>query len=436
MLRLERVKVADIEPLRDEFGNEFVSRDYDLPANRDYVRELADSFGDAGEPDEPVKLIRNGAKFAIKAGNSRVRAMQLIGTDECWAVIDDDDTVQGVVETVVRTDKKKKYEDMELSRFVQQLAAFGDDEYVGHVASIDADNARRVRKAREMIGVEKAEQMSLDRLYVIPDFEGDDEAVEKLMKANEQSWFGVAEGLRREKGKRELKAAFEARAAELKITLVDRASVVGKRRFACECRKPADLEADYMAASVKYKNIVGTICDNWSGVTLDFYGVPISDEGETAEQAEKRRLADEYETVADGIDSAIFNWVTERFEEAGGQDFPPELANLEKAAVKIAKKQWVIKNIIDDFPMAMGQKGSYLAFFIGYHDGRTRLARQARSLASSLNGYGITYLNKALDWVELHESDGWVPDEGQAAFLEMAREKVAEASKEPEEDGK
>lgn len=433
MLKLERVKVADIEPLRDEYGNEFVSRDYELPANKAYVAELAESFGESGEPDEPIKLIRNGAKFAIKAGNSRVRAMQLLGTEECWAVIDDDDTVQGVVETVVRTDKKKKYEETELSRFVQQLAAFGDDEYVGHVASIDADHARRVRKAREMVGIEKAEQLSLERLYVIPDFEGDDEAVKKLEEAPEVKWRIVEDQLRREKARREARAAFEARAQELRIKLVeDFTQARGKgRQFACSCRKPEDLEADYMAASVEYTGLVGVLQESWSGVELNLYGKKIGTD-ETAEDAERRRLANEYEATAQSIEDSAHNWVLEQFEEAGDQEFPQALRNLNDAARKITAGMWWMRDVIAKLPRAMEQKESYLAFCIGYHQESSsynRMEKWAGELASDEIGERATQeLSERLAWIELHEADGWVPDEGQTAFLEMARERVTSAS--------
>ena len=76
---IERVKVADIYPLEDEYGNQYLSRDYDLEVNKEYVERLAESFGPDGEPDEEVKLIRDGDVFRIKAGNSRVRACILLG---------------------------------------------------------------------------------------------------------------------------------------------------------------------------------------------------------------------------------------------------------------------------------------------------------------------------------------------------------------------
>ena len=52
-LHIERVRVADVLPLVDEYGNEFLNRDYSLDVNKAYVAELAASFKD-GEPDETL----------------------------------------------------------------------------------------------------------------------------------------------------------------------------------------------------------------------------------------------------------------------------------------------------------------------------------------------------------------------------------------------
>lgn len=111
-LQIERVRVADVLPLVDEYGNEFLNRDYSLDVNKAYVAELAASFKD-GEPDEPIVVVRDGDVFRIKAGNSRVRAMKELGTEECWAIVDDEGTEQAINETVVRTNTKKKYEAVE-----------------------------------------------------------------------------------------------------------------------------------------------------------------------------------------------------------------------------------------------------------------------------------------------------------------------------------
>ena len=432
-LTIERVRVADIEPLRDEYGNEFVSRDYELPANKEYVRLLAESFGPDGEPDEQVKLIRNGRKYAIKAGNSRVRAMQLLGTEECWAVIDEDDTVQGVVETVVRTNTKKKYEATEESRFTQQLAAFGDDEYVSGVASIDVDKARRMRKAREIVG-ERAEQLSLDRLYVIPDFEGDADAIKRIEAASEKDWYRVKENLMREKVNRETADAFRAAARDFKVKLLD--SRPHDLRYICTVDKPENLKADYFAASVDYKDIAMMVSDSWY-VEANLFGLPLNEEKESEEESERRRIADEYKGVATRIDDDCCNWVLDQLSDDDAQDAIGDLANLDKACRKVALGYWYLSDALKMFPRAKKEKNCLVLFALGYKNARQRLAYYAADLANEKpSERACENIASALDWVALHEADGWEPDEGQREFLDMARSKAAKADDDDGEGAK
>ena len=107
MPRIETVSIEDVFPYVDEYGNEFLSRDYSLRENQEYVHELARSMARRGVPDEPVTLARDGGVYRIVAGNSRVMAMRELGTKRFPAVILDDEDAQAAVETAVRTNTKK-----------------------------------------------------------------------------------------------------------------------------------------------------------------------------------------------------------------------------------------------------------------------------------------------------------------------------------------
>ena len=305
-VHIERVKVADIFPLVDEFGNEFASRDYSLEVNQAYVRELAASFGPSGEPDEEIKLVRDGDVWRVKAGNSRVMAMRELGTEECNAVIDDDDTVQGVLETVVRTNVKKKYEPVEESRFTQQLFLFGGDEYVGDVARIGEEKAAKMRRGAAIAG-DRAGQMSLDQLYAVSEFEGYPEMAEKIMAADAASWRGKYETEARKKRIIEGRAALEAEAARLKIDVVEERPS-GNYRYILACGEPGELGEKYMAASAKNKGIVAVMCENWNGCDLYLYGVPLNAAQESREEAERRRKVDEANKVLKSIDQGMLEW--------------------------------------------------------------------------------------------------------------------------------
>lgn len=427
--KIVRLKVADINPLQDEFGNEFAQRDYSLQVNKDYVEELARSFGPGGEPDEHITVISDGGEYYVKAGRSRLEAMKLLGTEECDVVLDDSTSRQAALETVVRTNTKKKYEDVELSRYVQQLAAFGDDAYVSDVATIDVDNARRMRRACEIVG-DKAEQLSLDRLYVIPDFEGDDDAVEKILKADNAKWERVLADLRREKANREKVEAFRKTAEDLGVKLVDEHPRT--LRYACTCNDPSDLKADYMAASVKYKGIVGLITNSWY-VEMTLHGIPLDAEAETAEESERRLKADRYQAIGGRIDDALINWTREQLEQdgAGVLDCIPAL---NKACRAIAMKQWYIDETMKLFPMAKDDKNCLVLFATGYKYARERIAGRAGDLAwERLSRYAASSIRNAVNWIDLHIASGWEPDDDMYELIDLAREKTASDDMEGEE---
>ena len=424
MKYLKRVKVAELHTPRDKYGNEFPSREFDQQVNKDYVQELAGSFRANGEPDVELSLVpRPEGGYYVADGQSRMHAMQLLGTEECWGVVDEDATVQDVIETIMRTNKKKKYEPTEESRVVQQLAAFGDDTYVSEVASIDVDKAARVRRAREIIG-ERAEQLSLDRLYVVPDFEGDEEAVKLIIDAPEARWQSIAENLLRRKKLEEQRAAFKAEAEKLDIELVENWPD-GGRKYICRCKSADDLSADYMAARVEHTDVVGQLSDNWYDVQVNFYGKPLNAEKESQEQAERRRLGEEYEETAQRIDDECCNWVLEQFSEANSEENLSALPMLNEACRKVAISNWYLSDALKMFPQAKKEENCLVIFALGYKSTRKMLTSYADDMAEETpSGIAMERMQQALEWVDLHIADGWQPDDGMQQFLDLVREKV------------
>lgn len=433
MLELKRVKVADIYPLEDEYGNKFLSRDYSLEANKRYVRELAASFGPSGEPDEQVKLIRDGDVYRIKAGNSRVMAMRELGTEECWAVIDSEDTVQSVLETVVRTDVKKTYEDIEKSRYIQQLAMFGDDEYVSEVSRISAENVAKMRRGRAL-AADKAEQYTLDRLYAIGEFEDDKDALDQIMKAKETSLFAVVDSLRRKRRNEEEKQAFIKQANELHITLESNTGFNnGTKRYICTCEDPEDMAADYMAASVDYQGIVGCLGSNWSGVYVMFYGEPLS--GETEEDrylAEKARIIDETDAGARAIDDRLHEFISENLtKDDGGRAAMPALYGYIDDAMT---DNYTIAHAFEMFPEISKQNAVAIVFALIYGDIYLRLSDCSRFIAGFTDiPYHLRNAKKALEIVDLAISDGMELDEGALEFVGKVRDRIESLEKGEEE---
>lgn len=250
---IETVRIEDVYPLEDEYGNRIASRDYSTKANRKYVEELARSMkSNGGVPDELVTLVRDGGIYRIKAGNSRVEAMRMLGTKSFPAVIDEDDTVQSVLETVIRTNTKKKYEAVEESRFVQQLAMFGSDEYVSDVSGIEAEKVKRIRIAAEAVG-DAIQDMSIPRAIAIGEFEeiGCDEAVYALQRCTEKDYPAIAERYRamaaRAEAERELVAAMEGRG----IGIVESADGM---RLLKTVRKPSEIPSELPDGTVAAKH--------------------------------------------------------------------------------------------------------------------------------------------------------------------------------------
>lgn len=211
---IEMISIEDVYPLVDEYGNDLATRDYSLKENQNYVDELARSMKAKGVPDELVTLVRDGGIYRIKAGNSRVMAMRKLGTKKFQAIVEDESTEQAVVETVVRTNTKKKYTATEESRFVRQLALFGDDAYVSEVSGIEPEKVAKVRRAAKVVH-DAADDMSLLRLMTIGEFADDPEAVEALTNCTEREYQTIAKRFearrKKERGASELAQELEER---------------------------------------------------------------------------------------------------------------------------------------------------------------------------------------------------------------------------------
>ncbi len=220
---IETVSIEDVYPLVDEFGNDLATRDYSTKANQAYVEELARSMRAKGIPDEMVTLVRDGGIYRIKAGNSRVMAMRKLGTKAFPAIVEDESTEQAVLETVVRTNTKKKYEAVEESRFIRQLTMFGDDEYVSEVSGIEVEKVAKVRRAAEVVD-DAADDMSLLRLATIGEFADDPEAVEALTNCKESEYITIAKRFEARRKKEQGASALSQELEQRGIPLVDDAA--------------------------------------------------------------------------------------------------------------------------------------------------------------------------------------------------------------------
>lgn len=280
---IETVSIEDVYPLYDEYGICMASRDYTTKENQAYVDELARSMRAKGVPDEMVTLVRDGGIYRIKAGNSRVMAMRKLGTKAFPAIVEDETPEQAIeqaiVETVVRTNTKKKYEPQEESRFVRQLAMFGDDDYVAEVSGIEAAKVAKVRRASRVVR-DAADDMSLLRLITIAEFADDPEAVEELTNCSERDYQIVARNLEyRRKKEREAQAVAEELQAR-NIPVVD--SMKGYRLIA-NVNSPDMIPEDLPEG-----------CAAMSHATVGFFLLlrPLTDDEQAESDAEAKGMAE------------------------------------------------------------------------------------------------------------------------------------------------
>lgn len=221
-MRIETVNIEDVYPVEDGFGNQYLSRDYSMKANQEYVKKLAESFGPDGQPDEPPVLVEDGGIYRIKSGNSRIMAMRELGTKEFTAIIDERDTPKSLVEAAIRTDTKKAYEPVERSRYEQQLFLFGPDEYVSEVTGRPVEDVRKMRRAKKKIN-DAAEDMTIEHMIAIGEFADDLEAVEKLTNCSQKEWERIADSLRRDRREAEREKALYGALEARGIPIVEKA---------------------------------------------------------------------------------------------------------------------------------------------------------------------------------------------------------------------
>lgn len=359
---IETVKIEDIHPLEDEYGNDMATRDYSLEVNKEYVRELADSFGPDGTPDELITLVRDKGIYRVKAGNSRVRAMELLGTRECQAIVEDidgeEDRAKAIVETVVRTNTKKKYEALEESSFVRQLHMFGDDQYVSEVSGIEVEKVARVRKAVELVD-DAADDMSLLRLIAIGEFSDDEDAVESLTNCDERSWERVYDGLVRMRDEKRRCEEVEAALAKAGIEIVEeRPEGYAYDSHFYEAGDVANLSPD-----AKVMRVYG--CSYYS-VYLPAGEKEVDPEEEAKKEAIALRKAryekasesraafvaahvnDDMHELVEEADESPYSWDVDYFVKKHGVELPVGPAHVIAAYMKLDVTPWSWRNEYDE----------------------------------------------------------------------------------------
>lgn len=286
MPTIETVSIDDVYPWEDEYGNQFLSRDYSTKENQRYVEELARSMRAKGIPDEMVQLSRDGGIYRIVSGNSRVRAMRMLGTTRFPAIVLDDEeaeqAVRRAVEATVRTNTKKKYEPTELSGYVQQLAMFADDQYVADAAGIEPEQVAKIRRARKVVG-EDGDGYTIERMCAIAEFGEDHEALDRLTKCPEREISATVGMLRSKRERAEKERGLAAELEAMGIPVV--ADVAGMRAVGI-VSKAENVPSDLPEGTVATRHAVPGFMALYAPASAD-----VADEELRAQQAAADREA-------------------------------------------------------------------------------------------------------------------------------------------------
>lgn len=418
MQRIITVRLEDVYPLEDEYGNQYMSRDYSTKANQEYIQELADSMRMKGIPDEPISVVADGGIYRIKTGNSRVMAMRDLGTVECPAIIDDEDTVQSVIEAVVRTDTKKKYEEIERSRFTQQLFMFGNDDYVNEVTGLGIEKVKRIRRAAKKVD-DAAEDMTLDRLLIIDEFSDDPDAVETLTSCKEADVSNIADRLRRARKAAEEMAALREAYGQQGVPVVEDRAEVGKMTYYCTCSDPGNVE-ESLPPEWEDGQVIVWLCKEWSGARATVYiAGDLSDVDE--EQAALREREKAYERALEEMDEARFEWFWENL--ASGKPMPNLLRECAEHFEDGYYASAAIKNMGEECLAAARNKGySIYDYAIGFDAISTEGSRWFDDALASgeIKEYRRSTCHKYLDELALYQADGWDPGDHRELIKELS----------------
>ena len=167
------------------------------------VKMLAASIAVAGQTD-PITVFRDGEDaYIVDSGHHRLAAMKSLGIETIRAIVLTDLDDKRAAEIMVASNMHFPVTDVEASRGTQMMLATGVRPVdAAAVSGVSQDLVSRASRGLAL-AADYAEDMSLERLAVLPEFEGDAEAVKTLLTCYEKDWPSVYAQLARSKNLRE-----------------------------------------------------------------------------------------------------------------------------------------------------------------------------------------------------------------------------------------
>lgn len=209
-MQLQVVSIEDVYPDKNNPRKTFEGID-ELAASFDLNSERP------GEPFTPPILVQDGGIYRIIDGERRYRALKKRKATSFTANVCTDMDEANTVMAMLATDDKQPLSELEKSQGVQTMLLLGVDPVkVEKAAKIKG--AKRAKRAMEIVD-DAAQDMTFDRLLAIEEFDGDDEAVEKLTNCSEKEWRNIYNNIKYAREKAEHLMQIEAKLRELDIPI-------------------------------------------------------------------------------------------------------------------------------------------------------------------------------------------------------------------------
>lgn len=379
-----------------------------------------------GEPVNPIVVVEDGGIYRIVDGERRCKAMRKNRLERCHAVVCGDLDEANAMVAMVATDDKQQLSEIERSRGVQQMLLLGvDPERVERAGRMPKGSAAKLRRARAAVD-DAGDDMTLDRMMAIAEFDGDAEAVERLSSCRESEWRSVRISIKCERERKALVEALSSSCAGLGIALLDKAPRGARMR-----EQLWNLTAENVGGRIEAEvdpaaSIVVCKAESWGGCSVIVYDKPedVSD-SEAAKIAsynsqkrsmtsDKRRRAEfvgrlMLETGIEGLEStgALFaerakssGYDTAKFRERAGIDEVPMRAS-----------EWLVATKWEQLD---GMTQDELAAIV---NGKRK---------NDHRGYGKTAASTFLALVEALEADGYETSESEQALVSKCKKAIEE----------
>ena len=402
-MKLETVSIDDVYPDPNNPRKKF-----------EEIESLAASFDlneeRPGEPFTPPILVRDGGIFRIVDGERRYRAMKLNRKKSFTANVCEDLDEVNTIMAMMATDNKQPLTDIEKSRGVQQMLLLGV-EPTKVDKTVKGVKSKRIKKAMDKVQ-DAAEDMSLDRLLAIVEFEDDQKVVDELTNCREDEWERIADNARRERSAKK-------RTEEIRAALIERGYQIVDSR-------PDGYYYNGRISSVKE---VESLTDDPDAVVFDVdttYHVVdklvkrTTNEEDAELESREARLRDELRESEERVEV----WFGSHLND------PSSMPIVAKMALDAFKERnvGVIDRFQDDLLIYLDCEPCKYVLAVGFSYLTTSAASYVYGIyKNGINPYYVDQINDYLLFIDSVRIDGYEPEDWELDCLDQLEESIKKA---------